>query len=164
VRQHGGGVYVVGRCDDPFQQRFLDYYKVINRPPYCVFFRPYHLCHIETPRAVAMSVLYGRSVLSLRQGRVTDCYAHAKRLLSTGDRITHAIGSDEVYGLIMAAETADEAGLVPQGLLDVEDGDERPVLRRKVEQDEPLTWGDLDMPPTRLLDLWNQQNTLLAGR
>ena len=163
ARQHGGGVYVVARSDDPFRAHYLDYYKITNRAPYCVFFRPYHLCHFETPRAIAMSVLYGRSGLDLRHGRMTDCYAHAKRPLSRGDRIAHAIGSDEVYGLIMSAQDADAADLVPQGLLDVEDTNERPVLRRAVARDEPLSWDDLDMPDTRLLQLWQQQKALLAG-
>jgi predicted homoserine dehydrogenase-like protein len=163
ARQHGGGVYVVARSDDPFQRHYLDYYKIINRAPYCVFFRPYHLCHFETPRAIAMSALYGRSVLDLRGGRMADCYAYAKRALSPGDRITHAIGSDEVYGLIMSVEEADADNLVPQGLLDIEESDERPVVRRAVERDQPLTWDDIDMPDTRLLELWRQQEKLLAG-
>jgi len=163
ARQHGGGVYVVARSNDTFQRHYLDYYKITNRPPYCVFFRPYHLCHFETPRAIAMSALYGRSVLDLRRGRVTDCYAHAKRALSPGDRVTHAIGSDEVYGLIMTAEEADTENLVPQGLLDIEENDERPVMRRTVERDQPLTWDDIDMPDTRLLKLWRQQKKLLTG-
>lgn len=110
-----------------------------------------------------MSALYGRSVLDLRRGRVTDCYAHAKRALSPGDRVTHAIGSDEVYGLIMTAEEADTENLVPQGLLDIEENDERPVMRRTVERDQPLTWDDIDMPDTRLLKLWRQQKKLLTG-
>ena len=29
------------------------------RKPYYLFFRPYHLCHLETTRAIAKAVLYG---------------------------------------------------------------------------------------------------------
>lgn len=163
AKQHGGGVYVVAHCDDPLQQSYLDYYKTINRRPYYVFFRPYHLCHIETPRAIAMSAIHGRSLISLRHGRVTDCYAYAKRDLSPGERITHAIGSDEVYGLIMTAREADAAGAIPQGLLDMEESEERPVLRRAVARDRLLCWDDVDMPSSRLLDLWLKQKTLLDG-
>lgn len=161
ARQHGGGVYVVGRCDDAFQRGYLGYYKVTGRHPYYVFLRPYHLCHLETTRAVAMVALYGKSILGLRKGRVTDCYAHAKKPLKFGDVIGCAIGSDEVYGLIATAADADAAGQVPQGLLDVEDGPARPVVRQALERDEPLTFDHLDMPATRLLDLWTQQQTLL---
>ncbi len=162
AKQHGGGVYVVGRCDDPFQQGYLNYYKVTNRHPYYLFLRPYHLCHLETPRAIALAALYGKAVCSMRQGRVTDTYAYAKRRLRAGDRIEHAIGSDEIYGLIMEAEDADAENLVPQGVLDVEEGDERPVLKRSVPRDQPLSWDDLDLPATRMLELWEQQKPLLS--
>ena len=43
AKQHGGGVYVVGRCDDAFQAGYMNYYKVTNKHPYYLFFRPYHL-------------------------------------------------------------------------------------------------------------------------
>ena len=162
ARQHGGGVYVVGRCDDAFKRGYLGYYKVTGRHPYYVFLRPYHLCHLETTRAVAMAALYGKAVIGLRKGRVTDCYAHAKKPLQPGDTIGHAIGSDEVYGLIVTAADADAAGQVPQGLLDVEEGPARPVVRRALERDEPLSFDHLDMPATRLLDLWTRQQALLA--
>ncbi len=161
AKQHGGGVYVVGRCDDPFQQDYLNYYKVTNKHPYYLFLRPYHLCHLETPRAIALAALYGKAVCGMRHGRVTDTYAYAKRDLKSGDRIEHAIGSDEVYGLIMEAAGADAAKLVPQGILDVEESDARPVLKRAVPKDQPLTWDDLDMPASRMSELWEMQKPLL---
>jgi len=43
AKQHGGGVYVVGRCDDAFQAGYMNDYKVTNKHPYYLFFRPYHL-------------------------------------------------------------------------------------------------------------------------
>lgn len=160
AKQHGGGVYVVGRCDDGFQQGYLNYYKVTNKHPYYLFLRPYHLCHLETPRAIALAALYGKAVCTMRQGRVTDTFAYAKRDLKAGDRVEHAIGSDEVYGLIMEAKAADAANLMPQGVLDVEGSRERPVLKRAVPKDQPLTWDDLDMPTTRMLELWEKQKML----
>ena len=160
AKQHGGGVYVVGRCDDAFQQGYLNYYKVTNKHPYYLFLRPYHLCHLETPRAVALAALYGKAVCTMRQGRVTDTFAYAKRDLRPGDRVEHAIGSDEVYGLIMEAKPADASNLVPQGVLDVEGSPERPVLKRAVPKDQPLTWEDLDMPATKMLELWEKQKML----
>jgi predicted homoserine dehydrogenase-like protein len=160
AKQHGGGVYVVGRCDDGFQQGYLNYYKVTNRHPYYLFLRPYHLCHLETPRAIALAALYGKAVCTMRQGRVTDCFAYAKRDLKPGDRIEHAIGSDEVYGLIMEARTADAANLVPQGVLDVEGSPERPVVKRMIPKDQPVSWDDLVFPETRMLELWTRQKAL----
>ena len=64
AKEHGGGVYVVGRCDSEFQQGYMNYYKVTNKHPYYVFLRPYHLCHLETPRAIALAALYGKPVLT----------------------------------------------------------------------------------------------------
>src|SRR5579859_4558818 len=41
----GGGVFVVGASDDPYQRDMLEYYKMGGGPFY-LFYRPYHLCHI----------------------------------------------------------------------------------------------------------------------
>jgi predicted homoserine dehydrogenase-like protein len=161
AKQHGGGVYVVGRCDDGFQQGYLNYYKVTNKHPYYLFLRPYHLCHLETPRAVALAALYGKAVCTMKMGRVTDCFAYAKRDLKPGDRVEHAIGSDEVYGLIMEAKPADAANLVPQGVLDVEGSPERPVIRRAVPKDQPVSWDDVELPASRMAELWEKQKPLL---
>lgn len=161
AKQHGGGVYVVGRCDDCFQQGYLNYYKVTNKHPYYLFLRPYHLCHLETPRAVALAALYGKAVCTMKMGRVTDCFAYAKRDLKPGDRVEHAIGSDEVYGLIMEAKPADAANLMPQGVLDVEGSPERPVIRRAVPKDQPVSWDDVELPASRMLELWEKQKPLL---
>ncbi len=162
AKQHGGGVYVVGRCDNEFQAGYMNYYKVTNKHPYYVFLRPYHLCHLETPRAIALAALYNKAVVTMKKGRVTDCFAYAKRDLKPGDRVEHAIGSDEVYGLIMEAKPADAANLVPQGVLDVEGSPERPVMKRAAKKDEPLTWDHFDLPATRMLELWEKQKPLIS--
>jgi predicted homoserine dehydrogenase-like protein len=162
AKEHGGGVYVVGKCDSTFQQSYLDYYKVSNKHPYYLFFRPYHLCHLETTRAVALAALYGKAVCTQRMGRVTDCFAHAKKDLAAGSSIQHAIGSDEVYGLIDVASKADAMNQVPQGVLGVENSDRRPVIKRAVERDQPLTWDDVEIPAGRMADLWEKQKNLLG--
>lgn len=159
--EHGGGVYVVGKCENEFQQRYLNYYKVTHRHPYYVFMRPYHLCHLETPRAAALAGLHGKAVCTQRMGRVSDCFAYAKKDLAAGSRVEHAIGSDEVYGLIEEAVPAYAARRMPQGVLDMEESDERPVLKRAVRRDEPLFWDDFDMPASRMVELWERQMSLL---
>ena len=162
AREHGGGVYVIGKCDSTFQQGYMNYYKVYNKHPYYLFFRPYHLCHLETPRASAKAALYGKATCTQRMGRVTDCYAYAKKDMPAGARIEHAIGSDEVYGLIDSAKKADANHQMPQGVLDVEDSDERPVLKRAVKKDQPLTWDDVEIPAGRMAELWEKQRTLFG--
>ena len=78
----GGGVYVVARCDDEFQKHYLWYYKLHGKHPYYLFYRPYHLCHLETTRAVALAALWGKAVLAPRAGRVADVYCLPPRKIS----------------------------------------------------------------------------------
>ena len=162
AKEHGGGVYVVGKCESEFQQGYMNYYKVTNKHPYYVFLRPYHLCHLETPRAIALAALYGKAVCTMRQGRVTDTFAYAKKSSTAGTRIEHAIGGDEVYGLIDVAKTADAANHVPQGVLDIEGRPERPIFKRAVEKDQPITWDDIEIPANRMTELWEQQKPLIG--
>lgn len=162
AKEHGGGVYVVGRCDDPFQQDYLNYYKVTNEHPYYVFLRPYHLCHLETPRAIALAALYGKAVCTMKAGRVTDTFAYAKKDLTPGTLVQHAIGGDEVYGMIDEAKKADAANHVPQGVLDIEGIKDRPVIKRAVKKDTPLTWDDVEIPANRMTELWEKQKPLIG--
>jgi predicted homoserine dehydrogenase-like protein len=162
AKEHGGGVYVVGKHDSEFQQRYLNYYKVTNKHPYYIFFRPYHLCHLETPRAIALAALYGKAVCTMRQGRVTDTFAYAKKDLKPGDKVQHAIGGNEVYGLIDEAKKADPANHVPQGVLVVEGQPERPIIKNAVKKDQPITWDDIEIPANRMTDLWNRQKALVG--
>lgn len=162
AKEHGGGVYVVGKCESEFQQGYMNYYKVTNKHPYYVFLRPYHLCHLETPRAIALAALYGKAVCTMRQGRVTDTFAYAKKDSAAGTRIEHAIGSDEVYGLIDVAKTADGANHVPQGVLDIEASPERPIFKRAVKKDQPITWDDVEIPANRMTELWEKQKPLIG--
>ncbi len=160
AKEHGSGVYVVGKCDSEFQQGYLNYYKVTNKHPYYVFFRPYHLCHLETPRAIALAALYGKAVCTMRQGRVTDTFAYAKKDLKPGDKVQHAIGGNEIYGLIDEAKKADPANHVPQGVLVVEGQAQRPVIKSAVKKDQPITWDDIEIPENRMMDLWEKQKPL----
>ena len=59
----GGGVFVVGYCDDPLQMEYLKYYKMGNGP-YYLFYRPYHLCHLETIHAIVSVALFRNPILT----------------------------------------------------------------------------------------------------
>jgi hypothetical protein len=61
----------------------------------------------------------------------------------------------------MEAKPADAANLVPQGVLDVEGSPERPVIRRVVPKDQPLSWDDVELPASRMAELWEKQKPLL---
>ncbi|ACJ17655.1 homoserine dehydrogenase [Coxiella burnetii] len=159
--QPGGGVYVIGKCEDRLQESYLNYYKVHNRYPYYVFYRPYHLCHLETPRAVALAALWNKPVLRPTYGRLTDVYAYAKQPLKTGDLFADGIGGDGAYGLIHEAESADQANYLPIGLLEAEETHEKPRVLHDLERDQPIRWSDVELPDTELLRLYRIQQKLL---
>ncbi|MEO8082922.1 MAG: homoserine dehydrogenase [Ardenticatenales bacterium] len=156
----GGGVFVVGRCMDPLQRGYLQYYK-LGDGPYYLFYRPYHLCHLETTRAIALAALYGRAVLQHGLPRRTDVYAFAKRDLAAGEAIPHGIGGDQAYGLIADAPAAEAARWLPIVLLDTE-SDALPRLVRPVPCDAPLTLDDVAMPDSELMRLMARQRAVLG--
>lgn len=160
----GGGVYVIGKCDDPGQAEYLKYYKVHNSGPYYLFYRPYHLCHIETPRAIARAFLWNKPILTPRHGRVADVYAYAKQPLKEGMELAHSIGGDELYGLVRETKGSDASDYVPIGVLEVQEGLARPRLRHAVKKDEPLHWDDIELADTFLLKLFREQAELNRSR
>lgn len=82
--------------------------------PYYLLYRPYHLCNIETPLAVAEAVLYGeRTVVAKRL--VSEVVAVAKRDLRTGE-IVGDIGGPDFYNRLYLAEEACRLGAIPMGL------------------------------------------------
>lgn len=100
----GGGVYLIVTSKEelpPEQSFYLDYYKLHSSPcgKYRLLYRPYHLCHLETPKAIFDAVA-GQAILKPRDQKVCDVYAYAKRDLPAGTTISHAVGSAEVYGLV----------------------------------------------------------------
>lgn len=146
----GGGVFVVGRCDDPLQARYLSYYKLGDGPFY-LFYRPYHLCHLETTRAIARAALYGEAILQPWHGRVADVYAFAKRDVAGGEAVEHGIGGDRFYGMIERCDVADAKGWVPIALLEPE-GERTAIVTREVPMDAPLTYAAVELPATYLTE------------
>jgi predicted homoserine dehydrogenase-like protein len=94
----GGGVFVVGFDDNAYQREMLDYYK-LGSGPFYVFYRPFHICHVEAMRSVAEAVLDGRALLAPRHGFLTNVVAYAKADLRAGDTCD-GIGGYACYGQI----------------------------------------------------------------
>ena len=153
--QPGGGVFVIGHCDHPVQVPYLKYYK-LGQGPYYLFYRPYHLCHLETPYAIANAVLNHQAVLSPVHGRITDVFAYAKRDMEPGEVIKHGIGGDHFYGLVEMTQPAEAMNQVPITLLEAEDT-KQPVVTRKIERDQPLTRADIALPDTFLTRQFRRQ-------
>jgi len=151
----GGGVYVVGRCDSEFQQPYLQYYK-LGDGPYYLFYRPYHLCHLETTRAIAKASLNHQPILVPDHGLVADVYAYAKTDLKAGQEVEHSIGGAECYGLIRLFETAQADQHLPIAFLESEPG-KLPKLKRDIAKDEPVKVEDIEFPDILLHRLLQRQ-------
>ncbi|MEZ4626907.1 MAG: hypothetical protein R2912_01975 [Eubacteriales bacterium] len=136
----GGGVFVVGYCDHPYQRQMLQYYKMGDGPFY-TFYRPYHLCHIESMPCVQCGV--ASSGIDATELRLCD-----KRLRvckeGLGSRETlDGIGGEACYGLIENCKDQQDASGIPICLAD------QVRLKRSVKKDEKILLCDVDYDPQR---------------
>lgn len=159
----GGGVYVIGKCEDQLQADYLKYYKVESRYPYYLFYRPYHLCHLETPRAIALAALWNKAVLTPRFGLLTDVYTYAKHPLQKDTEFSHGIGGDHAYGLVHTSAEGRKHQYLPIGLLDTEKSELKPRLLQACDRDEPITRSHVEIPETELYKLYQKQEQLLQA-
>jgi predicted homoserine dehydrogenase-like protein len=138
----GGGVFVIGHCDNPYQMRVLQYYKMGDGPFY-TFYRPYHLCHIEAMATIENAVLRNEALMTPARGFLTNVYAYAKRDLKQGETLD-GIGGYCCYGLIEnCADQGDDPGLPICLAEDV-------TLKRDVMQGEKILLRDVAYDPERL--------------
>ena len=153
----GGGVFVVGHCDVPLQRDYMRYYKMGDGPFY-VFYRPYHLCHVETAYAIGSVALDRKPLFAPLGRRVAEVITVAKTDLPRGTALGRGVGSDEVYGEVALAG---DAGALPICLLELE-GDVA-VTTRDIAKGEPIGWGDVELPDSELLTAYRRQDEMLAG-
>ncbi len=137
----GGGVFAIGYCDHPYQREMLAYYKM-GAGPYYLFYRPYHLCHVEALASMVEAIREGRSILQPVFGLRTNVYSYAKKALKRGDALD-GIGGYTCYGLI---ENCLELPLHPGLPICLAD---EVVLTREIEKDEPIMLADVAYDPDR---------------
>ena len=130
-----GGVFAIGYCDHPYQQQMLAYYKM-GPGPYYVFYRPYHLCHVEAVASIVWAVLDGKALLEPKYGFRTNVYAYAKRDLQKAEELD-GIGGYTCYGLIENCGAAGEEEGLPICLC------EGLRLKRDVGKGEPIAFRDV---------------------
>lgn len=157
----GGGVFLVGFTEDALQHGYLRYYKMGDGPFY-VAYRPYHLCHLETPFAIATAALHRTSILAVQRPPIAEVAAFAKLDLASGTCIPIGIGGAHVYGEIDHASTYTALGAVPIPLIECV-GRQVPRLRRAVPRDQIITWDDIDLPESAHLDAWRRQQRLIGS-
>jgi predicted homoserine dehydrogenase-like protein len=137
----GGGVFAVGHCENPYQQSMLSYYKMGNGP-YYLFYRPYHLCHIEAMETIFNAVLHNDCLLSPLCGFQTNVYTYAKEDLPVGQSLD-GIGGYTCYGKIENCTENETCPGVPICLA------EKVTLKRAVKKDERIGLEDVVLDSER---------------
>ncbi len=137
----GGGVFVVAYCDNPYQQFMLNYYKLGNGPFY-LFYRPYHLCHLEFTRTLIEGVIDRSPLLQPIGKRKTDVVTYAKKDLSIGESLD-GLGGYSCYGKV---ENLEEQNIGLPILLS--DGIK---LKRNVRKDERISLLDIEYDKSSFL-------------
>ncbi len=137
--QPDGGVFAVGYCDHPYQRDMLKMLKM-GTGPFYVFYRPYHLCHVEALAAATLA-MSGASLLEPRHGFLTDVIAYAKTDLQAGQTLD-GFGGYAMYGLLENIDAAADPAGLPLCLA------EDVTLRRDVPKDARLTVADIRYDPT----------------
>jgi len=142
-----GGVFLVCRHDE-VQAPAIDYFK-LGAGPYYVLTRPFHLCSLEVGKTVRRVLAGGGVLLNNSVEPTLGVAAIAKRDMKAGEVIERGIGGFDVRG--EAVRLADELDHVPIGLL------RHTVLKRAVTPGQMITFDDIEMQPSRVLDIVLQQ-------
>lgn len=150
----GPGVFVLATHDDPKQRHYLDLYKLGQGPLYS-FYTPYHLCHFEVPTSVARAALFGDATIAPLGGPRVEVVATAKRDLAAGT-VLDGLGGYDTYGLAETAQVTREDRLLPMGVA------QGCTLTRAVPRDSVLTYGDVSLPPGRLVDALRSEQASLS--
>lgn len=107
------GVFAIVATDEP---RIISDMKFVSMGsgPYYLFFRPYHLCNIETPIAVAEAVIYGEPTVTAKN-MYSEVVSMAKRELKAGETVG-SIGSADIFNKIHTYEEACVKKAIPMGI------------------------------------------------
>jgi predicted homoserine dehydrogenase-like protein len=135
----GGGVYLIGRHENEYQQYMMNYYKM-GQGPYYLFYRPYHLCHVESLLCVAEAFYAKEPLLMPEYGFVTNVYTYAKKDLKAGE-ILDGIGGYLTYGMI---ENLTDNELSPGLPICLAEGVK---LKRDIHKDGKICLSDLEYDP-----------------
>lgn len=140
----GSGGFVVGYNNHPAKMPYMDYFKMGEGPLY-VFYRPFHLAHLEAPLSIARAALFGDATIAPRGAPVADVLTVAKHALHAGDELD-GLGGFSCYGVVDNAATTTAQNLLPMGL------SEGCRLRHDIDADHPITYADVEVPAGRLAD------------
>ena len=140
----GSGAFVVGYNDDPQLMPYMSYFKFGEGPLY-MFYRPFHLTHLEAPLSVARAVLFGDAAIAPAGAPVCEVGTIAKRDMEAGEELD-GIGGFDCYGLIDNIENTRRDDALPIGLA----AGARLILGDRAGQ--PIRNADVSLPAGRLVD------------
>jgi predicted homoserine dehydrogenase-like protein len=140
----GSGAFVIGYNDDPQLMPYMSYFKMGEGPLY-MFYRPFHLTHLEAPLSVARAVLFSDASIAPLGAPVCEVATIAKRDMEVGEELD-GIGGFDCYGLIENVENTRRYDALPIGLA------AGARLTRPVAQDQPIRADDVALPAGRLVD------------
>jgi len=144
------GAFVIVYEESPRKKVQLAYYKLGDGPFY-VFYTPYHLPHIQIASTIGRAVIHRDPTVAPIAGPVCEVLTVAKRALEAGERLD-GIGGFCTYGLIDNAAAARAQAALPIGL------SEGSILRRDISKDHVLTFADVDLHPSGIVQsLWQEQ-------
>lgn len=136
-----GGVFAIGYNEDKFQQYTLDWFPPQMGPgPFYLFYRPYHLGHIEAMACVAEAYLHKSARLQPKYGMKTNVFCYAKKDLKPGDMLD-GMGGYASYGLIENLEDNQQETGIPICIA------ENIKLKNPVEKDKKILLTDLELDP-----------------
>lgn len=142
--QPGPGVYCLATIDDPTQAHYLNLYKLGEGPLYS-FYTPYHLCHFEVPTSLARAVDFHDVVIAAAGAPQVEVVATAKTDLAPGT-VIDSLGGYHSYGEAERADITATERLLPMGVA------EGCTIIRPVARDATLTYDDVQLPASRLID------------
>lgn len=138
------GAFVICRNSHPEKRKLMAYLKMGDGPLY-MFYTPYHLPPWQIAHSVARAALFHDATIAPRGAPVCDTIAYAKRDLKAGERLD-GMGGFTCYGLVEHSELCRRADYLPIAIsLDCR-------LKRDIGKDQPLAYGDVELPAGRLCD------------
>ena len=141
----GSGAFVIGYNDDPALKPYMSYFKMGDGPLY-MFYRPFHLTHLEAPLSVARAVLFGdASIAPAGAAGVRGRAPSPSATWKPGEELD-GIGGYDCYGLIDNIENTRRDDALPIGLA------AGARLTRPVAKDQPIRNADVTLPGGRLVD------------
>jgi predicted homoserine dehydrogenase-like protein len=145
------GAFVIVHEESPLKRAQLAYYKIGDGPFY-VFYTPFHLPHIQIASTIGRAFVHRDPTVAPIGGPVCEVVTMAKRDLKAGEQLD-GIGGFCSYGLIDNSAEARTLEALPIGL------SAGSVLRRDVAKDAVVSFDDVDLPPSGIVEaLWREQN------